>query len=412
MTEIERPTSPTWEAKRRAAEGAAAAAAAARAANELNWRTKRSSDTRELFNTKVPRVALSDSAIATERSRTAPPAAVPHSPYCNDDEGGATLGGYNASPAPAVHSLQDAMQLQAAGMRDRVDRIHLDEPLSSADANTVAQLLSDPASVLKTLSLSGAFLKPIEPDPTRVAAAAVALREEFPESNEETTEKLQALVEKFKGEYSTYTKAVEYLAAKRSDPFLVMMHALQDNHILRELRLDNNGLGAINEEGRASFQPLRRLGKMIDANTSMRVLDLSGNQMGPVGIGIVSKALTKNIAIHSLDISGNDITGEGGEEDEDPEVEEDDPVFGELSQGLEALSEVIKKNKFLRKLSMRHNRLKADIDEAGEDDGVDTPLGKFLEPLKKYHRLQVLDLSSNELGAAGAKMIANALVSN
>lgn len=405
MTELERPSSPTQEAKRRAANGAAAAAAAARAAGELNWRTKRSSDTRELFNTKVPRVALSDSAIETERARTAPPAAVPHSPYCQDNEGGAQV-------APAVHSLGDTIQLQAAGMSDRVDTIHLSECLSAADASTIANILSDPHTVLKKLSLANAFLKPIDPDPSRVAAAAAVLREEFPESSEETAEKLQAAVEKFKGEYTTYAKGIEYLAQKRSDPYLVIMQVLADNRVLRELRLDNNALGAVNDEGRASFQPLRRLGKMIDANSSLRVLDLSGNQMGPVGVGIVAKALTKNIAIHSLDISGNDVAGEGGEEDEDPEVEEEDPVFGELAQGLEALSEVIKKNKFLRKLSMRHNRLKAEIDEAGEDDGVDTPLGKFLEPLKKYHRLQVLDLSSNELGAGGARMVANALLTN
>lgn len=406
MTELERPSSPTQEAKRRAAEGAAAAAAAARAASELNWRTKRSTDTRELFNTKVPRVALSDSAMETERSRTAPPAAVPHSPYCRDDDA------QHAGRAPAVHSLGDTTQLLAAGLSDRVDDIHLDSALSSNDANLIANILADPASVLKKLSLAGAFLKPIDADPSRVAAAAAALREEFPESNEETAEKLQAAVEKFKGEFTSYAKGIEYLAQKRSDPYLVIMQALSENHVLRELRLDGNALGAVNEEGRASYQSLRRLGKMIDANTSIRVLDLSANPMGPAGIGIVAKALTKNIAIHSLDISGNDIAGEAGDEDEDPEMEEEDPVFGEIVQGLEALSEVIKKNKFLRKLSMRHNRLKAEIDEGGEDDGVDTPLGKFLEPLKKYHRLQVLDMSSNELGAAGARMIANSLFTN
>jgi Ran GTPase-activating protein (RanGAP) involved in mRNA processing and transport len=63
-------------------------------------------------------------------------------------------------------------------------------------------------------------------------------------------------------------------------------------------------------------------------------------------------------------------------------------------------------------LALRNNRLKPEIEVDGEDDGADTALGKFLEPLRKYHRLEVLDLSSNELGPAGARMVSAALMPN
>lgn len=400
-----RPTSPTQEARRLAAEGAAAAAAAVRAANDLNWRTRRTNDTRELYNTKVPRVALSDSAFEAERQRTAPPVAVAASRYCHDDS--------VQSAVPAVHSMEESAQLHQCGAGDRVDTIRLSNQLSNEEAFAIFTVLSDPHCVLRRLSLSNAFNNEIEPNAALVSAAAQEVRAEFVEGSEETMEKIQAAVEKQKGEFTTYNKAVEFLARKRADPLRVILQAIGNtNTSLRELRLDANGFGAPNADGRANYQALRRLAKMVDANNTIRVLDVSANLMGPVGTGILSKALTKNIAIHSLDISGNDINGEAPEEDEDPELEEDDPVFGEMMSGLESLSEVLKKNKFLRKLSMRHNRLKADIDEAGEDDGLETPLGKFLEPLKKYHRLQVLDLSCNELSAGGAKMIASALAFN
>ena len=177
------------------------------------------------------------------------------------------------------------------------------------------------------------------------------------------------------------------------------------------MNLSSNNFGnAI--DGRANYQPIRRLGKVLDLNSSITSLDLSANGCGPVGVGILAKAMTKNVSVRTLDLGGNNITGEAPEEQEDPELEEEDPVFGELQQGLESLSEVLKKNKFLKCLSLRDNRIKGEIDEQGEDEGLETSLGKFLEPFKKYHRLEVLDLAGNELGPGGAKMLANALVLN
>lgn len=405
MSLDERPVSPTQAAKVRAAEGAAAAGAAARAAEILNWRTRRNNDGKELYNSKVPRVPLSDSAFDTERQRTAPPVAVALSRYCRDDELSAS--------SPAVHTVGDTANLLSSGLGQRVNTVKLHTQLTSTEAAAIIDMLADPICSIRQLGLASALVQPIEPTPEAVARCITTLREEFPEGSEETAEKLQAAVEKQKGEFTNYAKGIEYLATKRADPLRVLFQTIgNDNTSLRELRLNGNEFGAPNGEGRSQYQPLRRLAKLIDANEHIRVLDLAANRMGPVGVGIVAKALTKNIAIHSLDLSGNDVAGEAPEEDEDPEVEEEDPVFGEVLQGLEALSEVIKKNKFLRKISLRHNRLKAEIDEAGDDDGVETPLGKFLEPFKKYHRLQVLDLSCNELAAAGARMVAAALIPN
>ena len=396
---------PTYQekCKKKAADGAHAAAEAARLASQLEWKTRRSIDARNLYNSQVPRVPLSESAFETERCRTAPPSNVPTSPYCQKSE--------RLGPSLQGVPLPDAPQFAAISSKVRAIKA---KPISVNDADALAAVLAVPSSAVERLELTGALHSAAEPPiPADLLGVAVtALEAEFPQGAEETNERLQAAVEKLKGEFTTYEAGIEFLASKRLNRYQKVFAALLKNKTVTDVLLNNNGLGAPNEEGKANYQPLRRLGKVIDLNKSIKVIDLSGNGMGPVGAGIIAKAMCKNISIHTLDLSGNDIVGEAPEEEEDPELEEDDTVFGELYQSLDSLSEMIKKNKFLRNLSLRHNGIKAEIDEAGEDDGVETPLGKFLEPFKKYHRLEALDLSSNELGAAGARMIANALAQN
>ncbi|KPI87180.1 hypothetical protein ABL78_3742 [Leptomonas seymouri] len=200
--------------------------------------------------------------------------------------------------------------------------------------------------------------------------------------------------------------------------------------------------------------PLRALASMIDSNESLRYLNLRDNALGPRGVGIIAKALTKNIALTGIDLSANGLYGGGedaGEVDEveDPLYEEEDPVFGEPLEGLEALAEVLKKNKFLRFLRLSENGLHAGEDVAGlpppEEEGEEeeeehndesdagnpsgrarkflsiaeaqerwqgVPLWSFLTPLHRYHRLRVLDLSKNFLGNAGAQMVAVAVAHN
>lgn len=214
--------------------------------------------------------------------------------------------------------------------------------------------------------------------------------------------------------------------------------------------------------------PLRALAAMLDANESLRYVNLRDNALGPRGVGILAKALTRNIALTGVDLSANQLGGApadssnggdgGAEEVEDPLYEEEDPVFGETLEGLDALGELLKKNKFLRVLRLGENGLHAgedltgpppaDEENADEDEGADDgaasvdnedgqssrqqqqqqskglsiaaaqerwqgiPLWTLLTPLHRYHRLRVLDLSKNLLGNTGAHMVAVAVAHN
>ncbi|KAK7193973.1 Leucine Rich repeat [Novymonas esmeraldas] len=199
--------------------------------------------------------------------------------------------------------------------------------------------------------------------------------------------------------------------------------------------------------------PLRALAAMLDANESLRYVNLRANALGLRGVGIVAKALTKNIALCGIDLSANALhVAADTEEVEDPLYEPEDAVFGEPYEGLEALSEVLKKNKFLRVLRLAENGLHAGEDLTGpppaeeeedagegdeEEEGVaeggdvtaaagrrglsfaaaqerwqSAPLWMLLSPLYRYHRLRALDLSKNSLGNDGVHMLAVALSHN
>ncbi|KAG5485392.1 hypothetical protein LSCM4_06029 [Leishmania orientalis] len=198
--------------------------------------------------------------------------------------------------------------------------------------------------------------------------------------------------------------------------------------------------------------PLRALAAMIDANESLRYLNLRANALGPRGVGIIAKAMTKNIGLCGIDLSANALNvAADAEEVEDPLYEPEDPVFGEVYEGLEALSEMLKKNKFLRVLRLAENGLHAGedlmgppppeddaeaVEEAAETDSGPAatvgapaynpglsfaaaqerwqgiPLWTLLSPLYRYQRLRALDLSKNFLGNDGVHMLAVALSRN
>ncbi|KAH8619222.1 putative Leucine Rich repeat [Trypanosoma vivax] len=243
-------------------------------------------------------------------------------------------------------------------------------------------------------------------------------------------EELVAWCQSQQVEYTNYDDAIRLRAAYELDVFRNVCELLRKDKKLRVVLLGKNQLAAPDEAERVSLIPLRMLAKVIDVNETIKVLDLSGNALGQHGFGIIGKALTKNISIVALDLSDNQLSAPPPDLDEDPEYQPDDPVFGEEYSGLEAISEVLKKNKFLRYLKLSHNNIHSgDGEEAPpvdfsemrpEEDAAtpdidgwqDLPLWHLVGPLRQYHRLRALDLSSNTLGPAGARMVATALAEN
>jgi Ran GTPase-activating protein (RanGAP) involved in mRNA processing and transport len=406
-------SSATPKPMKKAALGAKLAAEAAAVADRLLQDTRSTVVAASLQDLKLPCVAVSTGGSAIEKRRTiaadfvipSPWCAVPHKP-------GTTL---PQTDAEAVR----LEQLAGVGLAN----LSLGgRPLSFEDAQRVAALLAPNGQPIAYVdahrALDDATIPPLPAEQLAAHIASItadvgpeeSANEENPQEN---VEKLQASLEKFKQDYTSYDDAIKFLAAKRLDRTATLFKALTASYTVTVLDLSQNRLGAANtDSGRSFYQTLRRLGTLIDDTSKLAVLDLSGNLMGPVGIGIVAKAMCKNITIHTLNLSGNELCVEAPDEDDDPENEEGDPVFGELTSGLEALSEMIKKNKFLRTLSIRNNRIKGEIEVDGDDDGADTMLGKFLEPFRKYHRLETLDMSGNELGAGGMKMVMQALAAN
>ncbi|EAN79599.1 leucine-rich repeat protein (LRRP), putative [Trypanosoma equiperdum] len=251
------------------------------------------------------------------------------------------------------------------------------------------------------------------------------------ETDYSINEELMAWCQSQEVQYTTYDDAIRQRAAYELDAFRNICKILMNDTKIRVLLLDHNQLCAPNEDERVSLVPLRMLAKVIDANETIKVLDLSSNMLGPFGFGVIAKALTKNISIVALDLSDNQLGTPSPDTDEDPEHQPDDPVFGEEYSGLEAISEVLKKNKFLRCLRLAHN----DIHSGGEGEEAppvevneldpendattvdveswqDLPLWHLMGPLRHYHRLRVLDLSGNLLGPVGAHMVATALAEN
>lgn len=270
-------------------------------------------------------------------------------------------------------------------------------------------------------------------------------------------------------EMKVFLQLCRYLATASSatparPPASVKILDLSANNIAKP---SGGSEGSEDGEARAIYlAPLRALAAMIDENECMRYLNLRQNSLGPRGFGIIGKALTKNIALCGIDLSYNGLGAEPGDEEEveDPEYVEEDPMFGETYAGLEAISEVLKKNKFLRVLRLAGNGIHAGEDltvppPESDDDGDEAeemengggatatavnangsvlegqheaaksvashmspeaaaeewqglPLWMLVSPLMKYHRLRVLDLSGNRLGSFGARILGVALSHN
>lgn len=337
------------------------------------------------------------------------------------------------------------------------------EPLTFDDYAQLMQLLNLNGQCITTLDLSGCLLFDAQPEPSPEASLKklAEIRERFPlassarkgdanddddddsdEDQERSSEQggqhnpeLRNLLDRLQHPYTNYQSALNALAEYEMNVFLLICRFLETNTSLKVLVLRDNRIGAESKkiEGTVELANIRALARMIDANESIKVLDLSNNQLGPNGIGIISKALTKNISLVKVDLSDNQLNATALDETEDPLYEEEDPVFGEFYSGLEAISEVIKKNKFLRILRLCRNGIHPGDDltvEAPEEDfrefdpendAMDTdmreswdglPLWRLVSPFMKFHKLESLDLTGNHLGITGARMLASALSEN
>ncbi|RNF15226.1 uncharacterized protein Tco025E_05672 [Trypanosoma conorhini] len=356
-------------------------------------------------------------------------------------------------------AIPDEAEMQE--LRAVVPFIHSVQPhpvMSFDDVKRLSQLMSLHGANITCLNFGNGAIMPnehAETSPATVMAKMEELKQRFPlptpkpkkstdsvdeeeeEEEEEgyvdlsTNEELRQWCQNQQLEYTDYKHAIRLRAAYELDAFRNICEMLMRDNKVRVLLLGHNGLGTPNEEERVSLVPLRLLAKLIDANETIKVLDLSSNELGPHGFGIVGKALTKNIAVASLDLSDNQLGMPPPEVDEDPEYQGEDPVFGEQYSGLEAISEVLKKNKFLRHLRLCHNQIHsggegeeppvtdpAEMDPEKDaatpevESWQDLPLWQLVGPLREYHRLRALDLKGNALGAEGARMVATALAEN
>lgn len=370
--------------------------------------------------------------------------------------GDRTVSHYRQQAAVAI--VDDAAMYEIRALGPYIHCVQPHPVMSFDDVKRLSQLMAMHNVNITSLDLGNGVVMPhehTEASPATVMKKMEELRARFPlperklrgtsiNSNEEeeeedeedqvyfsTNEELKLWCQNQQLEYTDYDQAIRLRATHELDAFRNICELLMHDTTVRVLLLNNNRLGALNAEERLSLTPLRLLAKLIDANETIKLLDLSDNELGPHGFGIIGKALTKNISIVALDLSGNQLDMPAPELDEDPEYQGEDPVFGDTYSGLEAISEVLKKNKFLRCLRLCNNRIHSGAE--GEDPPVtdpaemdpendaftpdvdswkELPLWQLVDPLRDYHRLRVLDLSRNALGAEGARMVATALAEN
>eukprot|EP00759_Apiculatamorpha_spiralis_P056952 PhF_6_TR8334/c0_g1_i2/m.13017 len=208
---------------------------------------------------------------------------------------------------------------------------------------------------------------------------------------------------------TNYNATLQYLAKLRLDRVANFIRALGENQTIEELDFSGNALGTVANAALYCTQ----LSRVLDENATLTRLDLTDNNLAMANIGILSKGLTKNVKLLWVNLSGNGLLREGGDL---PAGEEgtDEAVFGPLQLGLEALGEVLRKNKFMKEIVLRNNDILAEGVTAplGEGAGVDTPFYKFIDPLKKYHRITTLDLASNALGDGGVALLCDTLRQN
>ena len=172
---------------------------------------------------------------------------------------------------------------------------------------------------------------------------------------------------------------------------------LQANTALKELDLSRNEIG---DEG------ARELAKMLQANTALKELDLSGNRIEDEGACELAKMLQANTALKELDLSGNGIGDEGACElakmlQANTALKELDLSWNGIGdEGACELAKMLQANTALKELDLSWNGI--------GDEGA-CELAKMLQA---NTALKELDLSWNGIGDEGACELAKMLQAN
>eukprot|EP00755_Sulcionema_specki_P015395 Sspe_Gene.59269::Locus_32544_Transcript_1_1_Confidence_1.000_Length_1379::g.59269::m.59269 len=254
------------------------------------------------------------------------------------------------------------------------------EPITHKDLRVLCSLLRQNPVNLTYLDISSSLNvkgRPIYPK-EEVDREAEALAQQFgpiPEEDEENPalEKLREAVAAAGGEFTTVEAGFRVLARQKLCRGAMLIEALRDNKTLKHLNLASNTLG-VSDDGKKNFKQLRMLKASLDDHPKISTLNLSDNELGPKGTGVVVKGMIQNVVVTDLDLSGNAI-GEEEEDENDEDAENDDPAFGEPLSGPESIADLLKKNKFITTLRLCRNDLKCPVELETAPPGDDEEEG-------------------------------------
>ncbi|XP_078381248.1 NACHT, LRR and PYD domains-containing protein 3-like [Oculina patagonica] len=148
------------------------------------------------------------------------------------------------------------------------------------------------------------------------------------------------------------------------------------------------------------------LAKALKGNSSLTVLNLSGNNIGDHGATGLAGALRKNASLRELNLFGNNIgdvgaTGLAGALDENSSLTWLDLSANKIGDdGTTGLARALQENTSLTVLVLSHNKI--------GDDGAYS----LADALKKNTSLTWLNLSRNNIGDDGVTRVARALNEN
>lgn len=179
---------------------------------------------------------------------------------------------------------------------------------------------------------------------------------------------------------SKRTPASKKVSVSVKDPVGEAIDAIEDGCVELYVNMTGRGrtsptIGAVQEYPQIEDQGLKRIAQKLSENTTVKVLDLSGNKIGGNGgLKALAKVLATNKTIEHLFLANNKFT----------------------TKDLGYLVDVLEQNETLTILSLQNCGIK--------DDGA----GKLAEGLAKNKSLVILNLSLNSIRDDGAKALAKA----